>query len=233
MLTHSLVPTGPTSPVNLSGRIASTISDSDLAYFMARPADALDELDRIDCEESLLAFVKRMWPVLEPGRALVDGWPLEAVCEHLEAITYGHLQKVLINVPPGFMKSLLTDVFWPAWEWGPRQLPWHRYVAFSYSASLTERDNRRFRDVMMSRDYGRLFGGKFALTSIGQTLVSNNQTGWKLATSIGGVGTGERGDRVILDDPHNVKESESDATRLETWSSSCSASMRRTSPAWC
>jgi predicted phage terminase large subunit-like protein len=192
------------------------LSDEDLAQVLARPADALDALDRMDCEESLLAFTHRMWPVLEPGRHLVDGWPLEAICEHLEAVTYGQIQKLLINVPPGFMKSLLTDVLWPAWEWGPRKMPSLRYVAFSYSADLTQRDNRRFRDVMLSRDYSRLFGDGLALTKTGEQLVQNDKTGWKLASSVGGVGTGERGDRVILDDPHNVKESESDTVRQET-----------------
>lgn len=210
-----ITPIGPSSPINLPIPYRAGITEADIDYWMSRPSDAIDELDRIDCEESLLAFTKRMWSVLEPGRELVDGWPLEAICEHLEAITYGQIQKLLINVPPGFMKSLLTDVFWPAWEWGPRRMPWLRYVAFSYSSSLTQRDNRRFRDVMMSQDYARLFG-HFSLTKIGEELVHNDQTGWKLATSIGGVGTGERGDRVILDDPHNVKESESDAVRQET-----------------
>lgn len=192
------------------------ITEDQIAEFLARPADTLDALDRLDCEERLISFVRRHWHILEPGRQLVEGWPLEAICEHLEAITYGQVQKLLINVPPGFMKSLLTDVFWPAWEWGPRRLAHLRYVAFSYSSSLTERDNRRFRDVMLSHDYGRLFGDRFALMKAGETLVSNDKTGWKLATSVGGVGTGERGDRVILDDPHNVKDSESDTVRQET-----------------
>lgn len=192
------------------------LTDEEIAQMMARPADALDALDRVDCEESLLAFTRRMWHVLEPGRELVEGWALEAICEHLEAVSYGQIQKLLINVPPGFMKSMLTEVFWPAWEWGPRRMPHLRYVSFSYSAMLTERDNRRFRDVMLSHDYGRLFGDRFALMKTGEQLVSNDKTGWKLATSIGGVGTGERGDRVVLDDPHSVKESESDTVRQET-----------------
>jgi hypothetical protein len=64
---------------------------------------------------SLVEFVKHFWHTLEPKtRKLIEGWPLEAICLHLEAITFGDIKRVLINVPPGFMKSLLTDVFWPA-----------------------------------------------------------------------------------------------------------------------
>ncbi len=46
--------------------------------------------------------------------------------------------------------------------------------------------------------------------------VMNTSTGWKLASSVGGVGTGERGDRIIIDDPHNVIEGESEIIRQET-----------------
>src|SRR3954467_10157570 len=89
----------------------------------------------------LIAFVRYFWHILEPETELIEGWPLWAICEHLEAVTFGEINRLLMNVPPGFMKSLLTDVLWPAWEWGPMNKAHLRYVAFSYSSSLTERDN--------------------------------------------------------------------------------------------
>lgn len=166
----------------------------------------------------LLEFVRYFWPVLEPQTELVMGWPLEAICRHLEAVTFGDFEKnrLLINVPPGFMKSLLADVFWPAWEMGPMNMPHLRYVTFSYSSQLTERDNGRFRDLLLSPEYQLLWGERFKLRKVGETLVSNDKTGWKLASSVRGVGTGQRGNRVIFDDPHNVKEAESDNVRGET-----------------
>lgn len=145
----------------------------------------------------LLSFVRDFWATLEPGTEFVEGWALEAVCEHLEAITFGEVTRLLANVPPGFMKSLLTDVFWPAWEWGPMKMPHLRYVAFSYSSSLTQRDNGKFRDLLMSELYQELYGRVFKLRKIGEEKVSNDKHGWKLASSVGGVGTGERGDRII------------------------------------
>ena len=164
----------------------------------------------------LLEFVRYFWPVLEPGTKMAEGWPLEAICEHLEAVTFGEITKLLINVPPGFMKSLLTDVFWPAWEWGPMELAHIRYVTFSYSSTLTERDNTRFKDLLESPEYRAMYGDQVTLRKTGEKKVSNWKHGWKLASSVGGVGTGERGDRAIIDDPHNVKESESKLVREET-----------------
>lgn len=179
-----------------------------------RNADAIREQQATP--GGLLEFIRYFWPVLEPQTKFIDGWPLAALCRHLEAITFGQMTRGLFNVPPGFMKSLTTNVFWPAWEWGPMNMPHLRYVTFSYSAQLTERDNGRFRDLLMSPEYQILWGDRFNLRKIGETRVSNDKTGWKLATSVGGVGTGERGDRVLLDDPHNIKESESDTVREET-----------------
>lgn len=165
--------------------------------------------------KTLLGFVREFWHVVEPVTPLVEGWVLEAICEHLEGVTYGFIQKLLINVPPGSMKSLLVNVLWPAWEWGSG-LAHLRYVTFSYSASLTERDNRRFGAIVASPEYQEAFGDTVKLVKQGEALVSNASTGWKLATSVGGVGTGERGDRVILDDAHNVAQGESETVRNAT-----------------
>ena len=112
--------------------------------------------------------------------------------------------------------SLLTSVFWPLWEWSAMGMPHTRYVCFSYSASLTERDNTRFRDIAMSPEFKHLWGDVFDLVKVGETQVSNTKTGWKLASSVGGVGTGQRAGRVILDDPHSIKQAESELIRTET-----------------
>lgn len=169
-------------------------------------------------ESSLIEFVDYMWPVVEPAIPFIRGWPLSAIAEHLQAVTDGQIRRLLINVPPGFSKSLLTDVFWPAWEWGPKNKPWYRYVCAAYSSHLTERDNMRCRNVVMSERYQRLWGNRFHISNEQFTKVkfANDQTGWKLATSTGGIGMGERGDRFIIDDPNNPILTESEAVRYAT-----------------
>jgi len=180
------------------------------------PAKVLDELDRVDSEQSLGAFIKLSWKILEPGRDFVSSWHIDAVCEHLEAVSNGQLNRLLINVPPGCMKSLATEVFWPAWEWGPRKRPDLRYVSASYSNDLTVRDNRRCRNLIQSEWYQRLWGKHFQLVGDQNAKMrfDTNFAGFKIATSVGGLGTGERGDRFIIDDPHNIKDGESDAKRI-------------------
>ncbi|HUZ14490.1 MAG TPA: hypothetical protein VMU93_16800, partial [Caulobacteraceae bacterium] len=167
------------------------------------------------CERDLLYFVRSFWSILEPAKsnAFVDGWVLGAIADHLMAVTDGQIRRLLINVPPGFTKSLMTDVFWPAWEWGPCDRPAERYIAASYAAHLTTRDNRRFLALAQCPEYREIWGGRFEIIRDGEGLISNDKTGWKIATSVGGVGTGERGSRIIIDDPNNPIDVESDLVR--------------------
>ena len=169
---------------------------------------------QVAAEQHLYDFIKLMWEYLEPGREFREARHIRAMCEHLEAVSRGEIQKLLINIPPGFAKSILVNVFWPAWEWISK--PHLRYLTFSYASSLTERDNARFRAVIMSDLYRALWGEQFVLTKDNQIKVENNKTGWKIASSVGGTGTGERGNRLIIDDANNIKDVESKVTRDET-----------------
>jgi hypothetical protein len=110
-----------------------------------------------------MRWAKRKGNVIPPPkRDLVEGWPLEAIAFHLEAITFGDINRLLINVPPGFMKSLMLNVFWPAWEWGPMNMPYLRHLAFSYAQDLTTRDNNKLAKLVTS-PYQALWSDRFAL----------------------------------------------------------------------
>ena len=190
-------------------------SQEEIEALAADPTETLFQLDVADAEERLIDFIQLCWDVVEPGRPFVRGWAIDAIVEHLEAVHEGQIRKLLMNVPPGFMKSLTSDVFFPAWEWGPRNRPDLRYVCASYSHDLTIRDNNKTRQVIKSDVYQRAWGDRFHILGEqdAKQKFANDKTGFKLATSVHGLGTGERGDRVIIDDPHNVLEAESDAKR--------------------
>lgn len=145
----------------------------------------------------LMEFVRYFWHVLEPSTLLVDGWVMRAICMHLEAVTRGEIKRLLINVPPGCSKSLIVNCYWPAWEWSAANKPHLRYVTFAYAAHLTERDNARFRDVIMSPAFREMWGHRFTLTEDGKVKPSNDAKGWKFSSSLRGVGTGERGNRIL------------------------------------
>lgn len=175
------------------------------------------DLERALAEEahrSLSAFVQQCWTVLEPGRGLDWGWHLELICNTLERVTAGELQQVVICVPPGFAKSLLGSVFWPAWVW--LRKPTERFLTLSSSDAIATRDSRRMREVVRSPWYQRLVAHQvaqkrvqpwdFAKDQDEKVRFENTARGGRFCFATGGSITGERGDGVLIDDPHQVKD---------------------------
>ena len=76
----------------------------------------LRELDRADAEESLHFFLKKAWRYIDPA-PFTDGWVIEALAEHLEAVADGDIKRLLINIPPRHSKSSICSVAFPAWIW--------------------------------------------------------------------------------------------------------------------
>jgi predicted phage terminase large subunit-like protein len=176
----------------------------------------LEEIDAEFAGRSLREFVIQAWPIVEPSTPFVPGWHIDAIIEHLEAVTAGKTRLLLINVPPRHMKSLLVSVFWPSWEW--IRFPERRWLYSSYGAQLSIRDSVKCRRLIESTWYQQRWGDRFALTSDQNTKgrFDNIRSGYRLSTSVGGAATGEGGDRIVCDDPHNVQEAESDAVRKGT-----------------
>ena len=170
---------------------------------------------REECRGDLVAFLRLFWRAVEPAVPLVEGWAMEAICDALMAVSDGHLRRLIINVPPGFSKSLITNVFWPAWEWGPLGRAHERYISSSYSISLTERDNGRMLRLISDPLYRALWPA-VRVVKEGVGKIENSLTGWKLATSVGGTMTGQRGSRILIDDPNNPTDTESEAVRGAT-----------------
>ncbi len=165
-----------------------------------------DDVNRELAKRSLAAFVRQAWPELEPGTRLAWGWHIDAICEHLEAVSRGEITRLLINIPPGHMKSLLVTVFWPAWIWTNN--PQYRSLFTTYAKELSLRDSVRCRDVIQSDWYQRTFRPEWEMASDQNVkgYFANTARGFRLALAVGGQGTGYRGDCVVFDDPMNVEE---------------------------
>lgn len=164
--------------------------------------------------QTLAGFVREAWHVVEPNNFYVHGWHIDAICAHLEAVSDGRINRLLINVPPGTMKSLLTSVLWPAWEWGPIGRPSLRYLTTSYAEKYVKRDSRRMRDLVQSEWYRSLWP-EVELVRAGEASFANTKTGFREGVPFASL-TGGRGDRVIIDDPHSTETAESEAERLNT-----------------
>ena len=178
------------------------------------------------CVRNLRQFIRAGWHVLEPATPYHHGWHIDAISEHLEAVTDGSIRNLIINIPPRHMKSLCVSVFWPTWEWLTK--PETRWIFASYSSYLSRRDNGKALQLIESPWFQERWGGtvKIRHDSSAKARFENTRTGYRFATSVQGSLTGEGGDRLCADDPHNVRGAESAAIRnatLEWWDKAMSS----------
>lgn len=171
------------------------------------------EKDRRNASASLYEFVKQSWGVVEPGVPFIGSWHIETICEHLEAVSAGDIQRLLINIPPRHSKSTIVSVMWPMWEWLTD--PAQKFLCASYSGNLSIRDNLKARRLVQSPWYQERWGHMFKLAGDqnAKQRFENDETGYRIATSVGGTATGEGGSRLILDDPHGAQAAQSDTIR--------------------
>lgn len=152
----------------------------------------------------------------------VDGWAIRSVCDHLEAVTRGDIKRLLINIPPRMSKSTMVGVFWPAWEWGPKQLGHLHYLVTSFSGPNMNRDTSKMAKLVESEKFQQLWGadregtpGVRPTEKWGEKLIRNTAGGQREGRPFSKT-TGGGGDRLIVDDPHDTQAAESDVQRTGT-----------------
>jgi len=194
-------------------------------------AHKFTEIQIENMRRDLRRFVQRAWHIVEPGSRFIGGIHLDAICDHLTYVSIGDIRNLVINIPPRHTKSLTCAVFWPAWEWTWQ--PWVQWLFSTYQKDLTLRDSVKCRALIRSPWYQERFGGVFQL--VGDMNIKsrfhNNHNGYRLATSVDGGNTGEGGHRIVVDDPHNMREINSDVKRaavIEWWRDTMST--RRNDP---
>jgi predicted phage terminase large subunit-like protein len=165
-------------------------------------------------ERDLRAFSKEALPLFVPGE-IRWGWCHDAITDHLEAVSAGQIRNLIVDLPPRCLKSSLVSVVWPSWEW--IAAPHLRYLFSSYDLDLTTRDNDYARRVIKSGWFQARWADRFAIlsSSDAKRLFENDQRGRRLATSVRSRATGEGGDRLVCDDPHDARKVESDSERKD------------------
>lgn len=170
-------------------------------------------IDRDKCRQSMKEFVHSAWSLVEPNSPLGWNWHLDEFCSVLESVYRGEIKRLIVNVPPGSSKSLFFSVFFNAWVWANN--PSKRFLTASYTPDLTIRDNLRLRSIVQSEWYIDRFGVKLSSDQNAKERFETTEKGWRIASSVGGVATGEHPDFLIVDDPLKVLDARSEAKRKE------------------
>lgn len=159
---------------------------------------------------SFAAFVRAAWHLIDP-RQLVWNWHIDAMCLHLEALADGEIDQLIINIPPGFAKSMIVGVLYPCWRW--TRTPSWQLIAGSAAERNVKRDSAKRRQLIETEWFRTRHAKDWELAADQNqvTNFSNTKRGHMVGVTVGGAVTGARCDCLILDDPIDAGEIYSDA----------------------
>lgn len=172
----------------------------------------LDEVIAERCRRSYAYFVQRCWPHVPrlAGTELRWNWHHGAVCDHAQAIAKGDLRDLLVNMPPGTMKTELLGVFFLPWVW--TWDPTYKVISASVIQKLASEASGFCRQVVECEWYQRTFARGWQLRDDKNALnhFANDPGGSRFATSIGGTVIGMRAHCLVGDDLQRASDSQSE-----------------------
>jgi predicted phage terminase large subunit-like protein len=157
------------------------------------------------------SFAGRCFQDLNPHTSLAINWHLEVIAAKLTAVREGRIRRLIINLPPRHLKSLMASIAFPAWCLGHD--PTAQLLCVSYAQDLADKLARDCRAIMISPWYRQVFRTRLAPHRQAVQEFITTQQGYRLATSTGGVLTGRGADIIIIDDPLKPEEALSAAQR--------------------
>lgn len=184
------------------------------------PANAAHALlERRRMRERLAPLVRRVFHTVDPGAVYKHNWHIDLMCEYLEAAEQRQIRRLIFNIAPRFLKSIVCSVAFPAWLLGRN--PSEQILCGSYSAPLALKHSVDTRLVVESSWYRQTFPDvRLAPDQNEKRKFVTTARGHRIAVSVGGTVMGEGGNIIIIDDPHNPKKALSESERTfanEVW----------------
>jgi predicted phage terminase large subunit-like protein len=184
----------------------------------ARRIKEIQDAERL--EASFYEFFRDAWPQFDPAD-FVDNWHLEDICNHMEAVARGYIPRLLLNEPPRTGKTAIISICFCAWVWaqrerGPLMGPQVAFFYASYAEALSLEHSVKCARLIQSQWYQRRWGHRFKLLRVTQGQIENDRGGYRMCSSVDAKAAGFGADILIADDPHLVKEAESEDVREGT-----------------
>jgi len=164
------------------------------------------------CRSNLSPFVRGTFQIVSPGDQYKHNWHIDVICEHLEAVYKKQLFRLIINMPPRYMKSISASVAFPAWVLG--QDPTQQIMCASYSHFLAFKHSGDCRLTVESPWYHSIFPNtKLQIGNIEKRKFETTAKGHRVSTSVGGSTVGLGGNILIVDDPIDPEQAYSELER--------------------
>jgi len=185
---------------------------------MAKATPAKAEVLNSILRTRLAAFTRKTFTTVDPGAVYQHNWHIDLIAEYLEACTRGEIKRLIINMPPRYMKSISVSVAWPAWLLGRN--PSEQIMVASFADNLAIKLSTDCRLVLQSQWYRDIFPGTVITGDQNEKRkFVTTQRGYRIATTVGSSVIGEGGNILIVDDPVNAMQalSETEREHANTW----------------
>jgi len=162
----------------------------------------------------LSMFIAKAQTILQPAKPYIHGKHIDAIAHHLDLCRRGEINRLIINIPPRYLKSVCASKAFPAFLLGHD--PTLRILCMSYGDTLAADMSRDTRKIMQEPFYENLFPST-RLSPLKNTEFhfTTSAGGFRRASSFGGALTGLGGDFIIIDDPIKADDALSAPRRQE------------------
>ncbi len=175
------------------------------------PSGSIIDRARNDaCRLDFVSFIEAVFNLLNPGRPFFMNWHIRRLAYYLEQVRLGRIKRLIINLPPRFLKSVISSIAFPAFVLGHD--PTKRLLVISYGLELADKFAYDSHRLMSSGLYKDIFPGTRLSRNAASEIVTT-RGGYRFGTSIDGSLTGRGGDIIIIDDPLKLSDAESDNKR--------------------
>ncbi len=170
------------------------------------------ELSRALIRTDFYSFVQRVFYEVSGGQILSPNWHIHLLCDQLERARRGEIKRLIINVPPRSLKSIVVNVAFTVWllAHNPRE----KVISASYSNDLADTFARDCKRVMTAPWFKELFPN--CIIAGDQTSAADFKTtarGGRFSTSVESTFTGRGGNFIIIDDPIKASDAMSESAR--------------------
>ena len=186
---------------------------------------SFEQLEGSLLSDSLRDYIPEAWEQSLPTTRFVHNWHHDAIADHLQAVSLGHIRYLLISVAPRHTKSWITSVFWPTWHW--TRWPATQWVFASYTKEFAVRDAIYSRTLMDTLWYQGRWGCscetrphkehckafKWRSDQNVKESYENDRGGRRLTAGVEAGTTGQGGDILVFDDALDIKKADSEAAR--------------------
>jgi predicted phage terminase large subunit-like protein len=162
-------------------------------------------------------FLQKSFYTLHPNTPFINNWHIDLICEYLKALENREIKRLIINIPPRYLKSFCISVAWSAWLLA--QDSTRKIIVASHSMQLAKKLSLDCKALVNANWYKNIFDTTISNKQNTKEKFCTTDHGFRIACSIGSNITGEGGDFLIVDDPLTPSQafSEKKLARVNEW----------------